>query len=129
MATRSRIGIQIGNDVLSAYHHWDGYPDWLGRVLKTHYNTKEKVAELIDGGDMSLALGDDNRPEYHADRREHCPPSYISTDEYFTKDNNEEYAYVFTSAGWTCYDMNEFDDSKQPEQVEISDVPYYLPAA
>ncbi len=129
MATRSRIGIQIGNDVLSAYHHWDGYPEWLGRVLKTHYNTKEKVAELIDGGDMSLALGADWKPEYYADRGEDCPPSYMSMDEYLTKDNNEEYAYVFTSAGWTCYHMNEFDDSKQPEEVEISDVPYILPAA
>tara|TARA_B100000085_G_scaffold276895_1_gene296616 strand:- start:1958 stop:2347 length:390 start_codon:yes stop_codon:yes gene_type:complete len=129
MATRSRIGIQIGNDVLSAYHHWDGYPEWLGRVLKTHYNTKEKVAELIDGGDMSIALGDDWKPEYYADRGEDCPPSYMSMDEYLTKDNNEEYAYVFTSAGWTCYHMNEFDDSKQPEEVEISDVPYILPAA
>ena len=68
MATRSRIGIQIGNDILSAYHHWDGYPEWLGRILKTHYNTKEKVAELIDGGDMSVALGDDKKPEYYADR-------------------------------------------------------------
>ena len=54
MATRSRIGIQLQDDsILSAYHHWDGYPTWLGRILKTHYNTKEKVAELIDGGDMS----------------------------------------------------------------------------
>ena len=128
MATRSRIGIQIGNDVLSAYHHWDSYPEWLGRVLKTHYNTKEKVAELIDGGDMSIALGENFQPEYYADRGEDCPPSYMSMDEYLTKDNNEEYAYVFTSAGWTCYHMNEFDNSKQPEVVEISDVPYILPA-
>ena len=123
MATRSRIGIQIGNDILSAYHHWDGYPEWLGRILKTHYNTKEKVAELIDGGDMSVALGDDKKPEYYADRGEDCPPSYMSKDEYLNKDNNEEYAYIFTSAGWVCYNMNEFDDSKQPELVEISDVP------
>ena len=56
MATRSRIGIQLSdNSVLSVYHHWDGYPQWLGRILKTHYNTKEKVADLIDGGDMSSA--------------------------------------------------------------------------
>ena len=56
MATRSRIGIQLSDDsILSVYHHWDGYPQWLGRILKTHYNTKEKVAELIDGGDMSSA--------------------------------------------------------------------------
>ena len=41
MATRSRIGIQLkDNSVLSVYHHWDGYPQWLGRILTTHYNTK-----------------------------------------------------------------------------------------
>ena len=54
MATRSRIGIELNDgSILSAYHHWDGYPQWLGRILNTHYNTKEKVADLIDGGDMS----------------------------------------------------------------------------
>ena len=56
MATRSRIGIELQDgSILSAYHHYDGYPSWLGRILKTHYNSKEKVAELIDGGDMSSA--------------------------------------------------------------------------
>ena len=56
MATRSRIGIELSDgSILSAYHHWDGYPEWLGRILKTHYNSKELAAELIDGGDMSSA--------------------------------------------------------------------------
>ena len=59
MGTRSRIGIQLSDDsILSVYHHWDGYPSWLGRALETHYNTKEKVAELIDGGDMSSCWTD-----------------------------------------------------------------------
>ena len=59
MATRARIGIQLDdNSVLSVYHHWDGYPQWLGRILKTHYNTREQVAELIDGGDMSTCWTD-----------------------------------------------------------------------
>ena len=50
------IGIELNDgSILSAYHHWDGYPTWLGRILETHYNTKEKVADLIDGGDMSSA--------------------------------------------------------------------------
>ena len=58
MATRSRIGIELNDgSILSAYHHWDGYPQWLGRILNTHYNTKEKVADLIDGGDMSSVHG------------------------------------------------------------------------
>ena len=56
MATRSRIGIELKDgSILSAYHHWDGYPQWLGRILNTHYNTKTKVVQLIDGGDMSVA--------------------------------------------------------------------------
>ena len=56
MATRSRIGIELKDgSILSAYHHWDGYPQWLGRILNTHYNTREQAAELIDGGDMSCA--------------------------------------------------------------------------
>ena len=47
MATRSRIGIQLkDNSVLSVYHHWDGYPSWLGRILTTHYNSRELASEL-----------------------------------------------------------------------------------
>ena len=43
MATRSRIGIELSDgSVLSSYHHWDGYPQWLGRILTTHYNSKVK---------------------------------------------------------------------------------------
>ena len=60
MATRSRIGIELSDgSVLSAYHHSDGYPEWLGRILRTHYNSKELAAELIDGGDMSSCWTDD----------------------------------------------------------------------
>ena len=60
MATRSRIGIQLkDNSVLSVYHHWDGYPEWLGRILNTHYNSRDLASELIDGGDMSAAWGDE----------------------------------------------------------------------
>jgi hypothetical protein len=52
MATRSRIGIQLKNgSILSVYHHWDGYPQWLGRILRTHYNSRSLAEELIDGGD------------------------------------------------------------------------------
>ena len=56
MATRSRIGIELKDgSVLSAYHHWDGYPQWLGRILNTHYKSRQQAADLIDGGDMSSA--------------------------------------------------------------------------
>ena len=51
MSTRSRIGILLPDDsILSVYHHWDGYPEWLGVTLEEHFNTFEKASELIDGG-------------------------------------------------------------------------------
>ena len=54
MATRSRIGLELADDaVLSVYHHYDGYPQWLGVTLRQKINTIEKVAELLDGGDIS----------------------------------------------------------------------------
>ena len=31
---------------------------WLGKVLNSKFNTKEKVTDLIDGGDISCAWSD-----------------------------------------------------------------------
>ena len=129
MATRSRIGIELKDgSILSAYHHWDGYPQWLGRILNTQYKTREQAADLIDGGDMSscwndTVWGEDRTdgnkygPEYYSARGENCPPRYDQTREEFLSDG-EEFSYIFTSAGWVCYDMNEFNDN-DPEIVEI----------
>ena len=59
MATRSRIGLQLADDaILSVYHHWDGYPQWLGVMLRKKFNTREKIAELLDGGDISCIDSD-----------------------------------------------------------------------
>ena len=60
MGTRSRIGIKLTDgSILSAYHHYDGYPQWLGRNLVEHFNSYEKASELIDGGDMSVCHSTD----------------------------------------------------------------------
>jgi hypothetical protein len=134
MATRSRIGLELSNGsngaVISAYHHWDGYESWLGRILKTHYNSYEKASELIDGGDMSTCWTDDRwddsadgsyGPQYYSQRGQDCPPR-LDADlcEYLLPDGAEEYHYLFTQKNeWVCYNMNQFDDSKLPEVVEI----------
>ena len=129
MSTRSRIGIQLSDEsVLSVYHHWDGYPEWLGRILKTHYNTREKVAELIDGGDMSSCWTDtpfdyDGKaskygPNYYSFRGDNCPPR-LDANKYDYLAEGEEYAYLYTlNDEWICYNRNEFG-SKYPEVVEI----------
>jgi hypothetical protein len=127
MATRARIGIELSDEsILSVYHHWDGYPSWLGRILKTHYNSKELAAELIDGGDMSSAwtnAGFNNEtvaqgPLYYSQRGDDCPPRIDKNTKVFLA-FGEEYSYIFRNGEWMCYDMHEFEDNKRPEVVEI----------
>lgn len=119
MATRSRIGIELKDgSILSAYHHWDGYPSWLGRILETHYNTKEKVSALIDGGDMSTCWDEEKQPEYYSARGENCPPRLDKDMEEFFSDG-EEYSYIFRNGNWFAYDMHQFEDMVAPEPVEI----------
>jgi len=132
MSTRSRIGLELPDgSILSAYHHWDGYPEWLGRILNTHYNTKEKVAELIDGGDMSSCWTnerwsndlldrhrDEYGPQYYSQRGEDSPPRLdADMDEFFA--DNEEYSYIFRNGNWYAYDMHQYEDMVAPEPVEI----------
>ena len=135
MATRGRIGLELNDgSILSVYHHWDSYASWLGRILETHYNTKEKVAELIDGGDMSSCWSDtvwgqertDGKkygPEYYSARGEDCPPRYdANLAAYAKKECGEEYHYVYRKVAgeytWVCIDMHSFDD-EDPQVISI----------
>jgi len=128
MATRSRIGLELkSGQIVSVYCHWDGYPSFNGRVLRTHYNTEEQVRELIDGGDISALrtnAGWQNEtlptvgPLYYASRGEDCPPRLDNNlAEYLQK--GEEFGYIYTQSGdWLCYDTCEWHDSYM-EGVEI----------
>ena len=115
MATRSRIGLRLKNEsILSVYHHWDGYPQWLGVTLEQKFNTFDKVAELIDGGDISCCDSDsdwdlnkvDNHVQYYNDRGEKTEPRLdLNEQDYLS--NGEEYAYIFEPNGkWVCYDLH-----------------------
>jgi hypothetical protein len=54
MGTRSRIGYELpDHSVVSVYCHWDGYVEGNGRILVEHYQDREAVKKLIDGGSMS----------------------------------------------------------------------------
>ena len=129
MATRSRIGLELSDgSILSAYHHWDGYPEWLGRILNTHYNSRSLAEELIGGGDMSSCWTDSRwddsavkgvyGPEYYSQRGEECPPRLDVNVVEYLKDG-EEYAYLFRDGEWVCWNRHQFEDTEMPEVVQI----------
>ena len=128
MSTRSRIGIELADkSILSIYQHWDGYPQWTGRILNSHYTDKEKVAELIDGGDCSCIWTKDRwnaeeakeyGPQYYSGRGEDCPPRLDKNLEEFLE-NGEEYGYVYVAnKGWSCYNTRDWDDTYK-QRIDI----------
>ena len=140
MATRSRIGIQLADGaILSVYHHWDGYPQWLGVTLNEKFNTRDKVAELIDGGDISCCDSDTdwdrndvpNHVLYYNARGENTEPRLdLNVDDYFA--DGEEYAYIFTlDHTWECYevsrdrddDWNVIQTNAVPREIPSNEVP------
>ena len=129
MATRSRIGLQLADgNILSVYHHWDGYPQWLGVTLNEKFNTREKVAELIDGGDISCCDSDsdwnlnkvENHVQYYNDRGDNTEPRLDANFDDYVKDG-EEYAYVFTlDHTWECYAIDRnYDDDYNVTDVNV----------
>ena len=129
MGTRSRIGIQLADEsILSVYCHYDGYPEFNGVKLVEHFNSRDAVTELIDGGDISslwtnLDWNNETLPEtgplYYSSRGEDCPPR-LDADlcEYLLAVNAEEYHYLFRNGKWVCYEMNPLGN-ELPKLTEI----------
>ena len=126
MATRARIGLLLDTEhVLSVYHHWDGYPSFLGVFLQQNYTTKEQIAELIDGGDISCIDSTtdwnkekvDNHVLYYNDRGEKTEPRLdLNVEDYIENKLSamEDYAYLFENGEWICYDL----DTKQTVEIK-----------
>ena len=140
MSTNARIGLlQEDLTVKSVYHHWDGYPEWLGVTLKKQYNTREKIAKLIDGGNMSSCYSDnvydyekqefvkrDPQPEYYGgkDERPHLNVSF----QRFLDDTNagEEFLYIFVNECWKAFSVTPTYDSND-EFIKNSILPVEIP--
>ena len=120
MGTRSRIGIQLKDySIMSVYCHWDGYPSFNGRVLNEFYNTPEKVADLIDGGNISSLHTNagwknetlpETGPQYYTSRGESIKENEPRVDDNIVEylNDGEEYAYIFNRFNeWICYDVRD----------------------
>ena len=131
MATRARIGLKLEDgSIISAYHHWDGYPEWLGVTLKEHYNKREDIAKLIDGGNMSSCYSDneydykkqefvkqDPKPNYYGGDSERPRLSKNFTQFAFDSKSGEEFLYLFVDNEWNGFSL----DHKYYEDGEILD--------
>lgn len=106
MATRSAIGfVEYDGSVRAIYCHWDGYPDHNGKMLEEHYDSIEKVEELLDFGDISDL-------ESSIDKLAHCSGKYYPALDFdnsfhfmqYYRDMGCKYFYLFDGNEWIVAD-------------------------
>ena len=136
MGTRSTIGYALTDDsIVSVYCHYDGYPEFNGKVLNEYYTNVDKVRELLDGGDMSSLRTDHGwnnetlsevGPLRYTSRGENIKdvqPEYSKDLDSYLKHCDDvcgEYAYVFKNNKWHCYQIgNPYSDRKHGAEIPI----------
>ena len=120
MSTNSNIAIlNEDNTVTAIYCHWDGMPKHNGKMLTKHYNTIDKINQLLSLGALSSLdeklFPDENskhtfdKPQkgvtitYHRDRNDRLVINkYDNIEDYIL--NNQyggvEYFYIWMENAW-----------------------------
>ena len=102
MATRSNIAI-VNEDksISSIYCHWDGYPEYVGKLLLNHYTTSDIVNELLKLGNLSTLDKNVNPTDIHTFDK---PQSGVCIAYGRERGEKDQEAIVFE-------DLGEFEDS------------------
>jgi len=124
MATRSLIGIKLGDIVKTIYCHWDGYPEGAGQTLLDHYSTPTAIFDLLELGDLSiLAETPAKCTAYHRDRNEPygmVEARDIDPNELMSVGNDYgvNYVYVYNDENeWDCYQLSYIYDKLIPVDI------------
>ena len=132
MSTRCRIGkVLEDGSVKSIYCHHDGYPEYVGQILKDCYDFYN-IEDLLNLGDLSV-LGENIHPTekshsfehpeygvcvgYHRDRGEDYIPPRIdkSIDDYIKnkEDLDIEYKYLLDeNDDWWVYPESTYEEDE-----------------
>ena len=125
MATRSNIAI-VNQDksISSIYCHWDGYPEYTGKMLLNHYTTADIVTELLKLGNLSQLCENVNPTETHTfaepqkdvcvaygrERGEKNQEAIVFEDlgEFENSASNSwaDYQYLFDNGKWSYRNVN-----------------------
>ena len=103
MGTRSRVAVMHGDVCKSVYCHYDGYLDYTGRILLSHYDSTAANL-LIARGDNSGVKETLEEMNFYADRDEEDVSWQVahSFEEFLdqVQGNGCEYYYVMRDGVW-----------------------------
>lgn len=123
MSTRSYVGYeQEDGSIKHVYVHFDGYPEGVGRTLKTHWGNREDVLALLSKGGISSIGANMEETDFYGKEGEsverngmefpygdgdgeiHTVKSLDELKDKVMEDWGIEYFYVYTANGkWEGY--------------------------
>jgi hypothetical protein len=113
MGTHAVIAVQYNETINAVYCHFDGYLEHVGNILQEHYNTEEKIDQLIVRGDMS-SLGETIKDcKFYEDSefKVFVDSPYMSARERlknYASAHFISYVYLFVEGNWIMSRTNNF---------------------
>lgn len=106
MSTRAKIGIVLDGGRVKSVNVWqDGYPDYCGQMLAKHYNSPEKIHDLMVEGNICELEKESNLCRYEKGTK---PRIYSSLARFFNDHEGLDYIYIFSpDQGWQYINLNE----------------------
>ena len=130
MATRSIIAKLDDNGLEAIYCHNDGYLSNNGKILDQHYADKDKVNELLAGGDIS-SLKDtiEDTIFYMRDRgEENKEATKLNNEtkllEFAFEECDAEVVYMFAYGSWYVYDNSNAIGDSSYQFIELDEALY-----
>lgn len=133
MSTNSTIAVQLPDGSINGiYCHWNGYIEYNGLMLLTHYNTLQKAKRIIKHGYLSVLHSSVNAPKGKVHTFETPQPKvciYYGRDrgddnvaldksvtwDDFVLEQGREYNYLFSGGKWYV----SFNDN--PDKVLVTE--------
>jgi len=103
MGTNSFIGqMQTDGAIRGIYCHWDGFVECTGYMLVRHYENRDKVAELLNLGELSFlgSAPNDGTCAYARNGGENLKPATLFHDLDDVLRIKRDYFYVQMHNGW-----------------------------
>jgi hypothetical protein len=89
----------------AVYLHYDGYPEYAGRILNQRYETFEKAQTLVAGGELRSLPDKTEEPSYFENGE---PTRVVDNAEAlmgFAQSYGVSYLYLFANDRWHCWQV------------------------
>ena len=112
MSTTAIIGVVEGDNIKSVHVMSDGYPNWTGKRLLTHWNSKELANSVISYGDIRCLFSSVENTDFVDNSKVNKEPKQVKiADLELVLDESHDYLYIWVEkVGWMWCEVDDYSE-------------------